>query len=146
MIVAVVAVAAMLGFSSCGDDDYWNPYPPNGWNNVFYDSDLTGSWMLVQDNFGNVPPSRTNYLYFNGRGRGNYYYYENGNLYNSRIAYWCEDFYGSGSNPEINIQYDNGQASTMSYWFSNNYNYLWMRWSTNQGIITYCYQYVDRIP
>ena len=27
MTVAVVAVAAMLGFSSCDDDDYWNPYP-----------------------------------------------------------------------------------------------------------------------
>lgn len=145
LVVALVALLAGLTFTSCIDDDGWYPYPPNGWNDTFYDSDLTGSWQLVQVNSRPVGGTDSNYLYFNGDGRGWYYYYDRGRFYRERMAYWCEDFYYGNGDYELNMQYENGQSSTMTYWFTGS-NTLWMRWNTSQGMVTYMYRYVDYIP
>lgn len=146
----LAAVALLVGcvasFSSCTDDDGWYPYPPSGWNSTYYDNYLTGAWRLVQVNSRPVTGYDVNYLEFYGNGRGRYYYYQNGQLYRERMAYWCEDFYGSGFNPELNLQYQSGQSSTMSYWFTDNGNSLWMQWNTSQGTVTYLYRYTNTIP
>lgn len=139
----LMLIGMSVSLSSC-DDDYWYPDAPMGWD-TFNDQRLTGNWELMQVNASPVDRYDVNYLRFNGSGRGRYYYYDRGELYGERIAYWCQRGYGSNHN-QINIQYENGQASTMDYWFSNNNNVLWMSWRTDRGTVTYLYQYIDNLP
>ena len=62
------------GLTSCvGDDDGWWGGPPTGWD-TFNDTRLSGYWALVQYNSDPVDADDANYLYFNGNGRGLYYF------------------------------------------------------------------------
>lgn len=143
--VAVVAGACCCGpLTSCVDDDYWNPGPPYGWENYFYDRDLDGAWELVQANGRPVYGYDVNYMDFYGDGRGVYYYYENGYFEQERIKYFCQDTYNGPSRTQINIQYEYGSPSTMYYWFTG--STLWLQWSTDRGPVTYLYRPVDRVP
>lgn len=66
------------GLTSCvGDDDGWWGGPPTGWD-TFNDTRLSGYWALVQYNSDPVDADDANYLYFNGNGRGLYYYLQGG--------------------------------------------------------------------
>lgn len=145
LTLALIALFSTISFTSCIDDDGWYPMPPNGWNSTFYDRDLIGQWQLVQVNSQPVVGTKTNFLQFNGNGRGWYFYYDHGALYRERMAYWCEDFYYGQGYYELNMQYESGQSSTMTYWFTGR-NTLWMRWNTSQGTVTYMYRYIDSVP
>ncbi len=70
----LMCVLLSAGLSSCvvDGDDWWGG-PPAGWD-TFNDSRLTGYWGLVQYNSDPVGAGDANYLYFNGNGRGYYYY------------------------------------------------------------------------
>lgn len=145
LIWGLMLVAAAGTLSGCGIVDSWNPMPPSGWDNTFYDRALYGKWKLVQANGRPVSTYDTNFLDFYGNGRGAYYYYSNGAPYSERIAYWCEDSYNSTSRYKINIQYESGQASTMNYWFTDGGDVLWMQWMTSGGTVTYMYRLVSGI-
>lgn len=144
IMMAAVAVVLSLGLSSCYVDVGWDPAPPNGWNNTFYDSRLTGYWELNSINNRYVSGDAVNYLYFNGDGRGRYYYMERGMRYWENTAYWCQDSYGGNSNYQINLQYQtSGSPTTMNYWFSSGTRYLTMEWydSYAGGMVTYVYNW-----
>lgn len=133
-------------FTSCivDDGDGWYPAPPSGWN-YFYDSSLNGSWQLVQANDLPVSQYETNYMYFNGDGRGTYYYYRNGRLFAEDMAYYCQEAYQGASRYQINIQYEYDSPVTMSYWFSG--NTLWLQWTDGYGdVTTYLYRPARYIP
>lgn len=132
----------LLILPSCGDINYWNPEPPGGWNNPFYDRDLIGCWQLYQVNSNYVRGDEINYMYFNGDGRGTYFYYDRGYQETERLAYWCQR---SVSGTQINIQYEYGNPSTMNYWFSDA-DTLWMQWRNSYGVQTYVYKYVSHVP
>ncbi|MCM1369558.1 MAG: hypothetical protein NC204_04220 [Candidatus Amulumruptor caecigallinarius] len=144
-LCACLLCVMTFGLSSCVDDndDWWNP--PQGYD--YIDNRLTGYWALVQYNSENVSAADANYMYFNGNGYGTYYYLENG--YNEResLRYWCQNSNTGASNFQINIQYQYGGASTMSYWFTHGDNTLWMQWRTSGGRVqTYVYDRVYRAP
>lgn len=146
LLLAVLSLWAISAFTSCSDDSgYWVGAPPQGWN-VYYDSRLNGDWQLIQANGRDVTGDATNYLEFFGDGVGRYSYYSNGRLYSERTNYWCNKAYSAGSNMQMNIKYESGQAATMLYWFTDNANLLWMSWSTGSGTVTYVYRYLQRIP
>ncbi len=142
------ALAAMLllpMLSSCVvDDGSWYPAPPSGWNNYFYDSYLTGRWQLVRANGMPVGPYDTNYMDFYGNGRGTYYYYERGRLYEEDMAYYCQRSGYGPSDTQINVQYEYGNPVTMWYWFEG--DFLYMQWTTNSGRVTYVYRPVSVVP
>ena len=140
----LTAFAVAGGLSSCGYEDDWYPVAPNGWNNTFYDRNLNGCWQLVQAN--SMPVSRfdTNYLEFYGNGRGRYYYYDHGQPYSERIAYWCQVSGLGTSRYQININYEYSSPVTMSYWFTAG-NTLWLQWTTASGPVTYLYRAVNGV-
>ncbi|MDE6648760.1 MAG: hypothetical protein K2K45_02395 [Muribaculaceae bacterium] len=142
LCLPIVAVL-LLTLSSC-DVEYWNPEPPNGWN-TFYDSNLRGCWQLYQVNSDYVRGDEVNYMYFNGDGRGTYFYYDRGYQETERLAYWCQRSVSGTSSLQINIQYEYGSPSTMNYWFSDA-DTLWMQWRNSYGVQTYVYKYVSRVP
>ncbi|MDE7421806.1 MAG: hypothetical protein K2N35_16570 [Muribaculaceae bacterium] len=135
----------MLILPSCGDINYWDPEPPGGWNDTFYDQQLNGCWQLYQVNSDYVRGDQVNYMYFNGDGRGTYFYYDHGYQETERLAYWCQRPVGGATTLQINIQYEYGNPSTMNYWFSDG-NTLWMQWRNSYGVQTYVYKYINRIP
>lgn len=140
---ALMILFITLTLSGCDDDYVWAPTGPSGWN--YQDSALTGYWQLAQVNGYGVTGYKTNYLDFYGNGRGMYYFYRNSTPRSERIAYWCQPA-NSGYTPyQINIQYENGQASTMNYWFSDSGRTLYMRWNSPNGIMTYAYVRVSNI-
>lgn len=129
----VVMTSAML--SSCYTD-WGGPQPPAN----FYDSRLTGYWQLVQINGYAVSGMEVNYMYFNGSGRGIYYYFQNNRRYWENMQYWCEDSYSYYSDYTLNILYQSSYSPTeMSYWFSNGNNALYMRWYDRGQTVTYTY-------
>lgn len=130
-----------LSLTSCGEDD-WYPSPPYGWDS-FYDNRLDGYWQLVQANDAPVGQFDTNWLYFNGNGRGMYYYYSKGERYSERIGYYCQDSSYGSSRYQINIQYEYGNPATMNYWFTG--STLWMQWFTSNRTITYLYRPVNSV-
>lgn len=130
---------------SCGDINYWNPEPPGDFHNTFYDQNLNGCWQLYQVNSDYVRGDEVNYMYFNGDGRGTYYYYDRGYQETERLAYWCQRSVSGTSSLQINIQYEYGNPSTMNYWFSDA-DTLWMQWRNSYGIQTYVYKYINRVP
>ncbi len=141
----LLSCLALMSLTSC-DVEPWNPYPPNNWTNNFYDSRLNGYWVLESINNRPVTIYDTNYLFFNGSGRGVYYYYLNNHRYTQTMAYWCQDSGSGASRYQINIQYaGNGQASTMNYWFSGR-SYLYMQWYNQSGLQTYVYRSYPAAP
>ncbi len=148
LILSVVALVSMAGFTSCypDDDDTWWGNPPYGWD-TFNDTRLSGYWMLVQYNSDPVSPDRANYLFFNGNGYGYYYYLENGDRYREEMRYWCQDAVSGASNYQINIQYEYSSPLTTSYWFTHGGNTLWMQWTTGGGRVqTYVYDRIGGAP
>lgn len=140
-----ILTALLLLLPSCGDFNSWDPEPPGGWNDTFYDQDLTGCWQLYQVNSNYVRGDEVNYMYFNGDGRGTYFYYDRGYQETERLAYWCQRSVSGTSSLQINIQYEYGSPSTMNYWFSDN-DTLWMQWRNSAGVQTYVYKYINRVP
>lgn len=138
LILILTASTALTGCDDGGG--YWGPPVPSG---GYFDPTLTGAWQLVQINNRPVAGYDVNYLDFYGGGSGRYYYYHNGQPYQERISYWCAAGY---TRQTITINYENGQSSTMNYWFSAGDTYLWLEWQTGGGYVTYCYQYVNSIP
>ncbi|MDE5840734.1 MAG: hypothetical protein K2H49_07410 [Muribaculaceae bacterium] len=134
----------LLVCSSC-NVEYWSPEPPNGWNDTFYDRNLVGCWQLYQVNSDYVRGDEVNYMYFNGDGRGAYYYYERGYQERERLAYWCQRSVNGTPSLQINIQYEYGSPSTMNYWFTDA-DTLWMQWRNSSGMQTYVYKYISRVP
>ncbi len=137
-IILLLVGAGML--TGCDDGGYWGPDIPGG---GYFDPTLRGAWELIQINNNPVGGYNVNYLDFYGGGTGRYYYYYNGIPYEERISYWCATGY---TRRTITINYENGQTSTMNYWFSGGDNYLWLEWQTGGGYVTYCYRYVNSIP
>ena len=143
----LLALAAVTLLSGCTeDDDYWPYSPPPGWGNYFYDDDLYGTWELFQVNSQSVSEYETNYMEFYGGGRGRYYYYDYGRLYGERMAYFCQMSGNTTTSYQINVQYENGEQSTMAYWFTDGYNTLWLQWQVGGRTQTYMYQRVNGIP
>lgn len=144
---ALAMAASSLSLTGCAVDVGWDPTPPYGWNDTFYDSDLIGCWRLTTVNSAYVSGYSTNYLYFDGRGRGEYFYYDNGRPYTENIAYWCQHSNSGSSYFQVNIQYESSYSpTTMNYWFSDNGHTLWMQWRNSYGLQTYTYTYEPRIP
>lgn len=141
-ILVAATILSALSLTSCYDDT-WAPAPPYGWSD-FYDSRLNGFWELYQANDVQVSARNTNYLFFNGNGGGYYYYYTTGRLMRERMAYYCQDAVSGNSRYQINIQYENGRPSTMSYWFTG--DTLWMQWTSNGRLTTYLYRPVSSVP
>ncbi len=140
LLMALVFVSLSIGLSSCYVDASWNPEPPS--YNTFYDSRLNGYWELVSINNRNVYGDAVNYLYFNGDGRGRYYYFNNGIRYWEYTSYWCQQSASGQSNYQVNLQYESsGSPTTMNYWFSNGRRYLTLQWYNSYGWQTYVYGY-----
>lgn len=135
----------LMSLPSCGYVDYWDPEPPYGWDSNYFDPDLTGVWQLYQVNSDYVSGDETNYLYFNGDGRGRYYYYDRGYQEVERLAYWCQRSVSGTSSMQINIKYEYGSPSTMNYWFTDRHT-LWMQWRNSYGVQTYVYREVPGRP
>lgn len=139
MALAAIALMAVTGITSCddGDDGYWWG-PDTG--NSYYDSNLLGTWRLIQINEQTVAPSQTNYLEFTANGGGYYFYYSGGIQATQRIRWICN----AGFNRDtLTIQYQDGHQSTMNYYFTAGTDYLYLNWTTYTGRqMTYCYQYM----
>ncbi|MDE5789920.1 MAG: hypothetical protein K2H96_01640 [Muribaculaceae bacterium] len=141
----VVMMGMSVMFTSCDSDDYW--YDGPGWNNgSFYDPDLGGYWELVQANSVNAEGYDKNYLYFNGRGRGTYFFWENGRRYVEDTYYDCQYSNSGTSDYQINLQYGNGRPTTMNYWFTHGGNTLWLQWRDYGRVTTYVYDRINRAP
>lgn len=140
ILLAVISCGAI--FTSCDNDDPWDGPGPN----AFYDNRLEGTWELYQANGHDVGPADTNYLYFNGDGRGTYYYLRNGREYSEPLAYFCQESLSPSSYYQINLRYGNDAPVTMSYWFTDRGYRLWLSWLTDSGTITYCYRPYQGYP
>lgn len=150
MATLLLTIFCSTALTSCvGDVDLWPFSPPPGWgSNYFYDSRLEGSWQLTQANSTPVGRYDVNYLEFFGGGHGRYYYYSNGQPESERMGYFCQQSNSNTTNYQINVQYEDGSASTMAYWFSDNNRTLWLQWKESRTgqIITYLYTRVYDIP
>lgn len=151
-LTSIIGAAMLIGasstlFTSCVDGDYWPYSPPAGWgSDYFYDNRLNGEWELTQANSRPVDRYETNYMDFLGNGRGRYYYYHNSRPYSEEMAYFCQRSNSNTTNYQINIQYEDGSASTMAYWFTDNGNTLWLQWLSGNQTVTYLYSRVSSIP
>lgn len=145
IVLLVVAVGLSASLTSCDTDDYW--YDGPGWNDgTFNDPDLGGYWALVQINSENVSGYDMNYLYFNGRGRGEYYYWDNGRRY-VMPTYYNSQYSGYGGDTyQINLQYGNDRPTTMNYWFTHGGNTLWFQWNEYGRTTTYVYDRINSAP
>ena len=150
MAALLLTIISSTALTSCvADDDYWPFSPPPGWgSNYFYDSRLEGSWELTQANSSAVSRYDVNYLEFYGDGRGRYYYYDYGQPESERMGYFCQRSNSITTNYQINVQYENGSASTMAYWFSDGDNSLWLQWKDDRTgqIVTYIYTRTSYVP
>lgn len=145
ILASLFSLVALTGLVSC-DTDYWAPAPPNGWSSDFYDSRLTGYWELVEIDGAYVSGYATNYLFFNGSGRGLYYYYLDTRRYTETTAYWCQRSVNGASRYQINLQYQySSSPNTMNYWFEGR-DYLCMEWRNQTGYHTYVYRYYPYAP
>ena len=144
--LAVVVIMTLVGMTSCVDPDGpFVGYPGYGWDGN--DPRLEGYWQLVQYNSDPVPANAANYLYFNGRGSGYYYYLDNGYREIERLLYWCQISNSGASNNQINIQYEYSNPLTTSYWFTHGENTLWLQWQTGGGRVqTYVYDRINYAP
>lgn len=142
-----LAVMSLIAFSSCDSDpDYWWDEPGNP-PGAFNDSRLTGYWQLVQYNSDAVPANEANYMYFNGNGRGYYYYLSNGQKQVETIRYRSIDTGTGASNYMLDINYQYSNPLSTSYWFTHGDDVLWMQWQTgNNRVQTYVYDRIDGAP
>ncbi|MEZ3518407.1 MAG: hypothetical protein K1V75_00495 [Muribaculaceae bacterium] len=139
--------AASVTLTGCAVDVGWDPTPPYGWDDTFYDPSLEGCWRLHSINSRYVSGYSVNYLYFNGRGRGEYLYYTDGRPCTENTAYWCQHSTSGNSYYQINIQYESSYSpTTMNYWFTDGGDTLWMQWRNSYGLQTYVYVYDPRMP
>ncbi len=146
MLFAIVAAGISAGFTGCTDDDDWVPVPPYSWQNAFHDQNLNGFWQLTQINGQPAGEDQANYLYFEGNGHGEYYYYFNGEQKEEETLYWCRQVNGV-TRYQINLQYEsNTQPVTMNYWFTDNGQNLWMQWRANMATETYVYTRINNAP
>ena len=145
-IVAGIAMTLFMSvtLTSCDSDDYW--YDGPGWNDGFYDRDLSGYWVLVQVNSVEALGTDCNYLFFNGRGRGAYYFWDNGRKYIEDTYYDCQYSNSGISDYQINLQYGNSRPTTMNYWFTHGGNTLWLQWRENGRPMTYVYDRYGGAP
>lgn len=130
-------------FMSC-ETDGWEPMPPqvNSW-----DARLTGYWELVQINGSQISGEDVNFMFFNGTGRGVYYYYLNGDHYSETLSYQCQNAVGGSSRTQVNIQYENAVSpTTMNYWFGNSGSTLYLQWTNQTGLQTYTYTKYPSAP
>ncbi|MDE6335040.1 MAG: hypothetical protein K2J63_05300 [Muribaculaceae bacterium] len=150
MAALLLTIVCSMGLTSCvvEDGDFWPFSPPPGWgSNYFYDNRLEGSWELSQVNSSGVRDDQVNYMEFYGGGRGRYYYYLRGYAESEKMGYFCQRSGSTTTNYQINIQYENGEASTMAYWFTDNERTLWLQWKLSDGqVMTYLYSRVPYVP
>ena len=140
-----LAMVLTVGLTSCDDDPYYWGSDPYGWN--FQDSRLQGYWQLVQYNSDPVPLSEANYMYFNGRGGGYFFYMQDGYRETEQLRYNCQNSVSGASNYQINIRYQYSSPLTTSYWFTHGNNTLWMQWQTQNGRVqTYVYDRINNAP
>lgn len=146
----LLTIISCTALTSCfAEDDLWPFSPPPAWgSNYFYDSRLDGSWALTQANSTPVTSYDVNYMEFFGNGRGRYYYYSYGEPFSERMGYFCQRSDSNTTNYQINIQYEDGSASTMAYWFTDSNRTLWLQWRDDRTgqIITYLYTRTNNIP
>ena len=139
LLLLVIALSGL--FTAC-QTDWGGPQNVN-----FYDSRLYGYWQLVQINGYAVSGAETNFLYFNGSGNGVYYYFQNSRRYSERMQYWCHQGNAYYSDYELNILYQSSyNPTTMSYWFSNGNNALYMQWYEQGRPVTYLYTRYPSAP
>lgn len=132
--IMAMILGISLSLTSCIVD-----YGPGGYGN-YSDSRLTGFWQLVQVNGVAITGTNVNYMYFNGQGNGNYYYFQNNRRYTERLQYWCTASNGYYQDYELNILYQYSSSPTsMTYWFTNGGNALYMQWYENGRPQTYLY-------
>lgn len=146
LFAAVAIIFSATALTSCYVDSTWNPNAPNGWNDTFYDQGLNGYWQLVEINGYRVTGYDVNFMYFNGRGRGIYYYYYNGRRMWENMAYWCQNASYGSSYYQININYESGSPTTMNYWLTDGANTLCMQWRNGNGLQTYVYARIYGSP
>lgn len=145
-LVALFSIMLAVSFTSCDDDYYWDPAPPVGYGD-FWDSRLTGYWQLVGINGYTVSGTDTNYMFFNGSGRGVYYYYLNGGRYTELTAYWCQRAVVGATRFQMNLLYSgNSSATTVNYWFADGGRQLYMQWRDQSGVETYLYNMYPGAP
>lgn len=148
LLTLIVGIAMVLGMSmtltSCESDDYW--YDGPGWDNGFYDRNLTGFWELVQVDSHAAMGYDKNYLFFDGRGYGTYFYWERGSRYEMPTYYDCQYSNSGTSDYQMNLQYGNGYPTTINYWFTNGGLTLWMQWREGGRVITYVYDRINGAP
>lgn len=139
LTLAGAALLALASLSSCdsGNDDYW--WGDDG-SNAYYDSNLLGTWQLIQINGQAVSPLQTNYMEFQSGGRGYYFYYSAGLQATQRLIWVCQAGYYRDT---ITVRYQDGSQSSMNYYFTEGRNYLYLNWTTYNGAqYTYCYRYM----
>lgn len=147
MLMAAGSSVALTGCGEFDDDDYWPFNPPPGWgSNYFYDTRLVGVWELTQYNSQPVGRYSVNYMEFYGGGRGEYYYYDDYELEDEDMAYFCQQSGSTTTSYQINVQYEEGGMSTMAYWFTDGGSRLWMQWQTGGQTQTYIYTKVAYAP
>lgn len=150
MQATMIVVLSLLGSSvltSCiVVNDPWDG--DGGYvNNIYYDSYLTGVWQLYSVNGSPVGGTQTNWLQFNGNGRGYYFYFNYGNRMVMNMNYECMDGYNNyyGSNTILNLYYGNDlNPQSMYYWYEG--NSLVMQWSDRYQTTTYVYRAVPNAP
>ncbi|MDE7180654.1 MAG: hypothetical protein K2N88_05600 [Muribaculaceae bacterium] len=143
-MVGIVALLSLIGLTNCTSSTVWWDDPGYGWS--YRDPNLTGFWQLVEVNGYAVSNYNTNFLYFDGNGRGLYYYYDQGYRETEKLRYWAQEGYTS-SNYQLNIQYQYSAPLTSVYWFSDRFNTLWLQWvSPNGGLDTYAYRRISYAP
>lgn len=146
----ILMIVCCTSLTSCvADDDFWPFSPPPGWgSNYFYDSRLNGTWVLTQANSTPVSANEVNYMEFYGNGHGRYYYYSYGQPESERMGYFCQESNSNTTNYQINVQYEDGSASTMAYWFTDGNRSLWLQWKDDRTgqIVTYIYTRTSNVP
>lgn len=143
LLPLLASLLLMVAIQGCGPvNNNWYPVD----NNDYADPNLTGTWILVQYNSDNIPLNEANWLYFDGRFRGYYYYYQGGRPCTQQIRYWNQYYSGSNRN-YISIQYADGGSMEGNYWFTHGGNTLWIQWTDRGGFVqTYVYDRVNNAP
>lgn len=140
--LSAAVLLSCLGLTSC-DSDGWYPDPPYGWSDAGYDYRLNGMWELITADSRPVTGYAVNYLYFNGKGGGRYYFYNNGYHDSEAISYYCYSSDNSTSNYQVNIRYEDSNRATMNYWFAGGRLFMQWRLTTTGEPVTYVYQQVN---
>ncbi|MDE6836173.1 MAG: hypothetical protein K2J03_04355 [Muribaculaceae bacterium] len=149
VIISIIGFLGLsVGMTSCGPDSWY--YDDSWYDDDYYgdsyDPALSGYWQLVQVDGQSVGGMDRNFLYFNGYGRGRYYFFENGRRYVEDTYYNCQWSNTGVSDFQVNLQYGNGYPVTMNYWFTNRGRTLWLNWRDNGRPVTYVYDLYGGAP